>query len=276
MPFKSWQSYWRFEQKVLHNQRYIYDDEIIEFLETVSQTMKSRERIIKKDSIVWRSQLGSASRPMFKDDEYVSDEPCPHFPERMVPLEYSASEGRVNPKGIPYLYLATDKETAMGEARPWVGAEISVAQFKLLREQKIVDCSVHHGSGEPFFFNIDNANFYEPDDAEKEKAVWTHIDKAFSRPAAENNNKAQYAPTQIIAELFKNKGYDGIAYKSSLGKGHNIALFDLKTAELINCSLFEAKEISFKLSQAGNPYFATKKEGDIEGEGSRNNENTSK
>jgi len=124
----------------------------------------------------------------------------------MVPLDYPANEGRVNPRGIPYLYLATDKETAMGEARPWVGSEISVAQFKLLKTVTIVDCSVSHSLGDPIYFNAESAEMYEPDEEEREKAVWTDIDKAFSRPVIVNENLAQYAPTQIIAELFKKNG----------------------------------------------------------------------
>lgn len=42
---------------------------------------------------------------------------------------------------------------------------------------------------------------------------------------------SDYVPTQIIAELIKSLGYDGIAYKSSLANGHNIALFDLESAK---------------------------------------------
>src|SRR5262252_4924229 len=49
--------------------------------------------------------------------------------------------------------------------------------------------------------------------------------------------------TQIIAELFKRHGFDGVAYKSSLGPGHNIAFFDLDAADLINCFLFEVKSV---------------------------------
>jgi hypothetical protein len=61
-------------------------------------------------------------------------------------------------------------------------------------------------------------------------------------------------PTQILAELFKSEGYDGVGYRSSLGPGHNVALFDLDAADLIVCLLFEVKDISFKFEQAGNPY----------------------
>lgn len=45
--------------------------------------------------------------------------------------------------------------------------------------------------------------------------------------------KADYVPTQVIAELLKNSGYDGIFYKSSLSKdGVNVAFFDPKVAEV--------------------------------------------
>lgn len=52
----------------------------------------------------------------------------------MKPLRDKASEGRANPKGIPYLYLATTKEAPMSEVRPWIGSDISVGQFKLISQ----------------------------------------------------------------------------------------------------------------------------------------------
>jgi len=57
-----------------------------------------------------------------------------------------------------------------------------------------------------------------------------------------------------LAELFKSKGFDGIAYRSSLGPGHNLALFDLTLAKQVNCFLFEAKKVSIEFDEAGRPY----------------------
>ena len=51
--------------------------------------------------------------------------------------------------------------------------------------------------------------FYEPDPAEREKAVWAHIGQAFSEPMTRRDDSADYVPTQIIAELFKREGFDG-------------------------------------------------------------------
>lgn len=259
MSFKSWRSYWEFSKKVMHDHRYIRDREAEDFLSEVLYTSKSRQRDLRKGHILWRSQLEGGLRPIIHDGEVIDEETCPHFPERMLPLKYMATEGRVNPKGIPCLYLADDKETAMGEARPWVGSDISVAQFKLLKDIQLIDCSVNHSSSDPLYLNVDTCYFYEPDEQEREKAVWTYIDKAFSEPVMPNENQAHYAPTQIIAELFKSNGLDGVVYKSRLGEGYNVALFDVSCAELINCFLYRAKSVAFKFEMEANPYFVSKK-----------------
>lgn len=222
-----------------------------DFLNEVLHTSKTRQIDLKQGSILWRAQLGGDLRQSKEEAE----ESVPHPPARMCPLPYMATEGRANPKGIPVLYLATDKETSMGEVRPWVGSEISVAQFRVLKNLKLIDCSLNHSSGDPFYYNVETSDFYEPVEIEREKAVWTHIDKAFSEPVIANENQAYYVPTQIIAELFRRNGLDGVVYKSLLGKGFNVALFDINTAELINCNLFVLQKISFEFVQAGNPYF---------------------
>lgn len=85
------------------------------------------------------------------------------------------------------------------------------------------------------------------------------IDRAFSEPTTTGDDTADYVPTQVIAELFKNEGYDGIAYKSAFGKkGHNVVLFDPTDAELTNCTLFEAESIKFSFEQSDNPYWVEK------------------
>jgi len=173
----------------------------------------------------------------------------------MKPLSNKASEGRVNPKGIPYLYLATDKETAMAEIRPWLGSEISVGQFKILQDLVVVDCSIHEGHKGGFTFYLK-----EPNPEKRERAVWSDIDDAFSTPVNPSDHSADYVPTQIIAELFKNNGADGILYRSSLGRGFNVVLFDVSLADIVNCFLYEATNISFEFKEIANPYFVRKKD----------------
>jgi hypothetical protein len=51
---------------------------------------------------------------------------------------------------------------------------------------------------------------------------------------------------------------DGIAYRSAFGVGLNVVLYDVRAAELINCSLFRLEQLSFKFAEAANPYFISK------------------
>jgi len=248
--FPSWRSYWDFCYSILHRSRYFREESAEKFLTVVLETSKRRGRNLPAGSILWRAQLGHDWKPLEENGKHIDNIPCPLSSPIMKPLRDEAFEGRVNPKGIPYLYLATERDTAMAEVRPWVGSFISVSQFKILRDLTLIDCSVHEHV--PFYF------FEEPDAELREKKVWSDIDQAFSKPVTPNDRKADYVPTQVLAEMFKTNGSDGIIYKSSLGKGANIALFDIQCADLINCFLYEVNEVSFKFSEAGNPYFVKK------------------
>lgn len=257
MAFKSWRSYWEFSKKISRSFRYIRDEETESFLKEVLIASESRRSVLEEGSILWRSQLGGAMRPIDPEDPELGEEPCPYPSMRMIPSRNFGLEGRANPKGISHLYLATEKDTAMAECRPWIGSQISLAQFKTKRDLNLVDCSKNYLEN-PFYFDV-TKGIYEPDEAERAKAVWAHIDKAFSEPVTPNENIAHYAATQIIAELFKNHGYDGMVYKSMLGTGYNICLFQLEAAQLTGCQLYMTKKIEFSFEERFSPYLASRK-----------------
>jgi hypothetical protein len=84
----------------------------------------------------------------------------------------------------------------------------------------------------------------QPTAAEKEAGVRGDIAHAFSEPVSVDEPQSDYIPTQILGEAFRERGYDGIMYKSLLDeRGKIIALFEVAAAELINCCLFETKSI---------------------------------
>jgi len=194
-----------------------------------------------------RAQVAHDMRPMYQTDDdgeeiYIDDIECEAPKARMLPLRDRASDGRVNPRGIPCLYMATNDVTAVSEVRPAIGAYVTVAVMKCLRELKLIDCSVL--AKRQFFC------FEEPDREEIEKAVWSDIDRAFSAPADRSDDAAEYAPTQILAELFRSLGYDGVAYKSAFGEdGYNVAIFDIDNFEVGWCRLFRVKDITHKIEQ---------------------------
>ncbi|GMV94116.1 MAG: hypothetical protein AMXMBFR82_38940 [Candidatus Hydrogenedentota bacterium] len=88
--------------------------------------------------------------------------------------------------------------------------------------------------------------FVEPEPEKRAEVIWEEINFAFSMPIQNTDSTADYVPTQIIAEKFRQAGYDGIAYSSCLGTGTNVALFDLDAADMCSCSLHNVKSVSYK------------------------------
>ena len=256
--FASAHSYRDFQFTVKKKARYFHDEGVRSFLEAVLQTSESRTDTIKKLTVLCRAQRGSTWRTEKiggeEGQEGVEvDGPDAFEPERMKPNADFALDGRVNPRGIACLYLASDAETAMAEVRPWVGSYVSLGYFRVLRDMKVVDCSKDKRTSlwvftEPAELSADK----------RERVVWGDIGHALSRPITPDESPTEYVPTQILAEAFRAHGYDGIVYRSLLGKGHNIALFEPDSADLVSCGLYETESISFKFEQCSNPYFIKK------------------
>jgi hypothetical protein len=248
--FKSWKSYRDFARIIRTRHRYVWPPEVDEFLSGVVKTAHSRRLGLPKGWTTWRAQLGHDWRLEGKGRDKFQV-PAAYLPKRMKPLTDRAHDGRANPKGIPCLYLATQMETAISEVRPWIGSYVSVGQFKLLKRIEIIDCS-RERPDHMFYFE-------EPSPEEAEKSVWSDIDRAFAEPMTRSDDTADYAPTQILAELFRREGFKGIGYKSKFGeRGYNIALFDVDCADLTNCNLVQVESIKFESKQVDNPYFVRK------------------
>jgi hypothetical protein len=248
MTFKSVDSYRDFARAVRRDYRYARTPDQDDFLKSLTATSHSRSLTMKAEYILWRAQLGHDWRKVEQDG--VSEEvPTQFGMERMKPIQEKAADGRVNPRGIACLYLATQKQTAALEVRPLIGSYVSIAQFKIPRDLNIVNCSAPE---------IGNLAFLNKNLGQEgvEKVVWSAINRAFSEPVERGDDSLDYVPTQIIAETFKLNGFDGVAYKSSYGEdGFNVALFDLAAADLMNCGLYRIDDVSVKLSEQDNPYF---------------------
>lgn len=244
--FKSWRSYWNFRREVIRDWRYVRSKAAEGFLAAVATSCHKRSVDISKGQHFFRAQV--AHHDVFEPDVGESF-PGPALPTRMNPLRDRAREGRVNSKGIPCLYMANDKHTALAEARPWIGSLVSLGVFRMERALKVVDCTR----------DADRNRFFlegEPAAEERDQVVWSHMARAFREPATRDDDVAEYAPTQIIAEVFRSEGFDGVAYRSAFGTDRfNIALFDLDAAKLVTCALHEVRDVEFKHEETTNPYF---------------------
>lgn len=253
--FASTDSFRRFEQAVKRETRYIYNGEVQEFLAAVVETSQKRKDSIEKSTILWRAQRGYTWRTENPGTEEEFEVPDAFDPERMVPKAEFVGDGRVNPKGIPCLYLASTQEAAVAEVRPWVGSYISLAQFKVMRDVVIVDCTKDKRQFPNWLLH---KTPQEIPAEKREEIAWGDIGYAFSRPVTPDEPVTEYVPTQILAEEFRARGFDGIVYRSLLGGGLNIALFDCTAAELINCGLYETNAVQLQFDQCSNRYFVSK------------------
>jgi hypothetical protein len=259
--FGSWQDYQIFARSVRKRRRYIRTAEEDSFLEAVRVTVKDRIVTLQSGWEFWRAQRGYCEGTIDQssgDDDIIPITAArPYPPERMKPRPDRACEGRVNPKGIPCLYGATSPNTAVAEVRPWKGEIVSVGKFSLCRSVRIIEClkyhdddknhvlmntlfsSVHSEAGEIVGYRQE-----KPSNEDVTINVRTHIDQAFSEPVAHSDDDADYAPTQILAEVFREAGYDGICYRSKLSdQGVNVALFDLEVATITSRHLFEVIDV---------------------------------
>jgi hypothetical protein len=243
-PFESRTDYLAFEYATKRDRRHVFSDRTRSFLDAVVATSSARKWVMHEGTILYRAQLGHDEEKVSEDeDEYA---PCAFGRDRMRPLPHSACEGRVNPKGIPCLYLADNPTTAMAEVRPWVQSYISLSQFRISKNVQLVDCSLDSDVG------VSDVLFQDSASGDFEKLAWTQISHAFSEPVSTNDRTADYAPTQVLAEVFKSCGFDGIAYNSRLSIGKNVALFDLESAEPISYTLHQTTGVEFQFRQVGS------------------------
>ena len=250
--FDDYRAYRQFSRSIKGKYRYVASPQSTKFLEALRKLITTNEASLATGAIMVRCQLGHSYRPLEDDKGNKIDEiPCGHPEERMKPLPGKAREGRVNPKGIPYLYLSNDLKTAIAEARPSIGQYVSLGYFRVNRDCRLVRFTIRR-RGSVIYLS-------SPPKEKIDRLVWEDVNMAFSMPVQPDDETSDYAPMQVIAEYIKSLSYDGIVYRSRLGPGLNIALFDLDAADLKSCGLYQIDSIKYTHSQADNPYFVPQK-----------------
>lgn len=249
MPdFKSWRSYANFASTVTRKTRYLQPPEVSDFLDAVRESSTKRTVKIPKGRTLWRAQIGHGWRKIFtKKEKFKGCVEHPFSPERMKPSGQYVVEGRANPKGISVLYVSTKRETALKEVRPWKGAILSIAKFETNVDLRICNC-IRRNSLQKVYWVDD-----EPTPGKRESIAWNAIDKAFSLPAVSNDTSPDYVPTQILAELLRQEGFDGIQYRSSLDGGKNIALFDIGCANIVAVNLVRCANLEMEFGEVKKP-----------------------
>ena len=117
--FETGRDYHEFAKSVTYQSRYVFEPHVEAFIQTVIETGVERMATVNAGGILYRAQLGYELEWHLVDPEDPEgdkvDVPGAFPPARMKPPRDAAREGRVNPKGIPCLYLADEQNTAMAE-----------------------------------------------------------------------------------------------------------------------------------------------------------------
>jgi RES domain-containing protein len=123
-----------------------------------------------------------------------------------------ASGGRVNRAGVSFLYLASDAATAAAEVRPHPGHFLSIGQFECREDIKVAS------------LDADIVQFFGN---ERELELFHFIysaDQLMATPVLPEK-AARYSITQLIADCLRQRGFDGISFRSSIGVGKNLCVF---------------------------------------------------
>ena len=226
--------------------RYIYNDEIEVIIDELKKIFKKHVVTLNKGDTLFRSQIGSTWYGEDGNEQLV-----PLDRKRMYPRESLAREGRANTKGIPYLYLASDIETSLKEVRAWPGQEVSTCTFSSKEDLSLIDLSKKFESGmSTMYINFKKGEILSKDTDDN---LLGEINLSFTTPVTNSDDSSDYVLTQVISEIIKSEGYDGIVYNSFFTeKGKNIVIFDTSKMQIKNGLVFRISTLNIKFEQISN------------------------
>jgi hypothetical protein len=261
MSFRTTDDFRKFSDSVKKKSRFCLDSDAQMFLNTLRETLAGRTVTLAEGQTLWRAQLGCCEEEPTKKNGH-SFHMYPFGKKRMLPTSEFAKHNRASAQGIPFLYLASDKETAMAELRPGLHDMISCASGRIEPKEKgkktlsLIDCSERVGKF-PFPISItalEKGQLHGPlSEDQITTAIWTDIDNAFSKPVSPNDSTLDYLPTQWLADFFRSESFHGVGYKSKYGAGYNVVLFDLEQVNFIGGQVFSVEKINYGFSEASNP-----------------------
>lgn len=166
--------------------------------------------------------------------------------EMGAPPNRLASHGRANPPGIPYLYLGSTQKTAISEVRPHTGQLASIAEFVIPDGLSLIDLRHPRKLVSPFVIgDEDEIGLLRSDISFLER-----LGRELTQPVLPEGASIDYVPSQFLCEFIKKKNHDGVIYRSSVGDGMNLALFDPKRAVPVSVQRYKVERVTVDLLNA--------------------------
>ena len=208
--------------------------------------LKSRF-ILSYGDTLFRARIMSLEDIRESDKRIMSDRSTPFrgfdAKNSYIPEGSQSHGSRVSNKSLRCLYTADNCKTAQAEVRPHKGDIVSIAQIQVVSSVVLADAS-----------NLQSNSISE---------LWYRflITRSFSQPVEDHDD---YRFPQVLSELLKINGFDGIRYSSTTSVGgHNIAIFRPEKCEPVNSDRYEVEQDYIKPKDIENilediyPFFET-------------------
>lgn len=180
----------------------------------------------------------------------------PHTVEDLgAPPKEQASAGRMNPAGVPYLYLAFDEKTALAETRASQGQKVTVSQWSPNRDLHVIDLS--HGPNIPSIFSE------KRQEHEVAQFLYAFRDEISKPVAHDGSEHIEYVPTQAVSEYFSQvfkhgsgKHVDGLIYPSAVAsEGKNLVVFPTYKTDVPQGGKQPFPMMHFETARTGRVFF---------------------
>ena len=212
-----------FIEEIKYNNRNPQNIEVLELLDNKST---NPEIIINANESLYRARVVIDEREIGKQPGFYGYDAKDSF----IPPIHLTRDSRANYRYIPYLYCANNAYIALAEVRPRIGAMVSIATIVAKEPLTLLDFTIQERPSRM---------------SETKKKLFEDISVLFSIPVTHTDDVIDYIPTQFIAEYAKNRGYDGIAFSSSVTPEfyldnparYNVVIFNYKKCKVVKSNI---------------------------------------
>lgn len=225
----------QFIQEIQYHNRNPKDIKALELLDDIST---NPEIVIETSALLYRCRIVVDKKDIGKEKNFHGYNAQGSF----VPPPKSTRDMRANYRYIPYLYCANNPYISLVEVRPPLGSLISIATIEVTAPIRLLDFTVQQKPSQM---------------TEAKKNLFLDLSMLYSTPVANTDDILDYIPTQYIAEYAKSKGYDGIAFSSSLvpevnkkyPERYNVVVFNYHKCFVKKSNLIAVKGIDIEGEQ---------------------------
>ncbi len=236
--------------KLKFKPKFIQDDTIIKQWHLFSDELKHKNRFLPENApeknlfiefglllgVIYKKGIHRFFRARINNEEKQFK-----LKDLKKPPATKVLNGRANPLGIPYLYVASTIDTAIAEVRGHKGEFVTVLEFNNKKDLELFDLRDPKNTISPF---------ESPDLIE---FIYEHmpylvlLGDELSKPIIPRKANLEYLSSQYFCEVIKQIGFHGIIYKSSISDGNNYVIFSDNRLRIAGSMLqYRITEMNFK------------------------------